>query len=74
MRFSTACRTTSARFWDNATAFRYGYRPKYKAEDFRDQALAAQAKLAADPVGDWYVGGTFCSNEFDADSGKLAQF
>jgi len=61
-------------FWDNATAFRYGYRPKHKAEDFRDQALAAEAKLAADPVGDWYQGGTFCSNEFDADSGKLAQF
>src|SRR5437762_2092401 len=61
-------------WWDNAAAFRFGYRPKHKAEDFREQALAAQAKLAVDPVGDWYQGGTFCSNEFDADSGKLAQF
>jgi uronate dehydrogenase len=61
-------------FWDNGNAFRFGYRPKYKAEDFREQALAAQSKLAADPVGDWYVGGTFCSAEFDADAGKLAQF
>ena len=61
-------------FWDNGNAFRFGYRPKHKAEDFREAAMAAQAKLAADPVGDWYVGGTFCSNEFDADAGKLAQF
>ena len=61
-------------WWDNETAFRFGYRPKHKAEDFREPALAAQAKLAADPVGDWYVGGTFCSAEFDADAGKLAQF
>jgi uronate dehydrogenase len=61
-------------FWDNGTAFRFGYRPKYKAEDFRDQALALQAKLPADPIGDWYQGGPFCANEFDADSGKLAQF
>jgi uronate dehydrogenase len=61
-------------FWDNGNAFRFGYRPKHKAEDYREEAYAAQAKLAADPVGDWYVGGTFCSNEFDADSGKLAQF
>ena len=61
-------------WWDNAAAFRFGYRPKHKAEDFREQALAAQAKLAVDPVGDWYQGGAFCSNEFDADSGKLAQF
>ena len=29
------------------------------------QALAAQAKLPPDPVGDWYQGGPFCSDEFD---------
>ncbi len=72
--FLRRARTTSAPGGTTSTAFRFGYRPKYKAEDFRDQALAAQAKLAADPVGDWYQGGTFCSAEFDADAGKLAQF
>lgn len=53
-------------FWDNETAFRYGYKPQGKAEDFRDSALAAQATLPADPVGDWYQGGPFCSAEYDA--------
>jgi uronate dehydrogenase len=51
-------------WWDNASAFRYGYRPKHRAEEHRDAALAAQAKLAADPIGDWYEGGPFCSDEF----------
>ena len=54
-------------WWDNETAFRYGYRPSGRAEDFREQALAAQAKLPADPIGDWYQGGPFCSGEYDGD-------
>src|SRR5262249_47563952 len=51
-------------FWDNEPAFRYGYRPQGRAEDFAAEALAADAKLPADPVGDWYEGGPFCSDEF----------
>jgi uronate dehydrogenase len=51
-------------WWDNATAFRFGYRPQGRAEDHSAQALAADAKLAADPIGDWYQGGPFCSDEF----------
>ena len=54
-------------WWDNETAFRYGYRPSGRAEDFREQALAAQAKLPADPISDWYQGGPFCSGEYDGD-------
>ena len=54
-------------WWDNAAAYRYGYRPKFRAEDFRDAALAAQATLPSDPIGDWYQGGTFCSDEYDGD-------
>ena len=46
-------------WWDNAAAFRYGYRPSGHAEDHRAEALAAQASLAADPVGDWYQGGPY---------------
>ena len=52
-------------FWDNSAAFRYGYRPEGRSEDHRDAALAAQTKLPSDPVGDWYAGGPFCSDEFD---------
>ncbi len=52
-------------WWDNENAFRYGYKPKHRSEDHRDLALAAQKKLSADPIGDWYEGGPFCSDEFD---------
>jgi len=54
-------------WWDNTAAHRYGYRPQFRAEDFRDVALAAQGKLPSDRVGDWYQGGTFCSNEYSGD-------
>jgi uronate dehydrogenase len=52
-------------WWDNGAAFRYGYRPQFRAEDCRDAALAAQTTLPADPIGDWYQGGSFCSAEYD---------
>jgi uronate dehydrogenase len=54
-------------WWDNARAFAYGYRPAGRAEDFREEALAAQAKLTPDPIGDFFQGGPFCSDEFDAE-------
>src|SRR5262245_23704201 len=53
-------------FWDNEAAFRFGYRPQFSAEDHRDAALAAQAKLPSDPIAEWYQGGPFCSDEYDA--------
>jgi uronate dehydrogenase len=52
-------------WWDNSNAFRYGYKPEHMAERFRDEAMAKQAALPPDPVGDWYQGGPFCSDEFD---------
>jgi uronate dehydrogenase len=52
-------------WWDNSNAKRYGYRPQSKAEQFRDQAMAAQEKLAPDPIGDRYQGGSFCSDEYN---------
>jgi uronate dehydrogenase len=58
-------------WWDNEPAFRYGYRPTGRAEDYAAAALAAQKKLPPDPIGDWYQGGPFCSAEFDSD-GDLA--
>jgi uronate dehydrogenase len=61
-------------FWDNEAAFRFGYRPKHRSEDHRDEALDAQTKLPDDPIGDWYQGGPFCSDEFDADRDNLARF
>ncbi len=53
-------------WWDNERAFQLGYRPVGRGEDSRGAAMAAQAKLPADPVGNWYQGGTFCSAEYDS--------
>ena len=55
-------------WWDMSNAYRFGYRPKGRAEDFRDQALEAQKKLPADRVAAWYQGGPFCSDEYDSDA------
>jgi uronate dehydrogenase len=57
----------AAGWWDNSNARRFGYRPQFRSEDFRDEAMAAQTKLLADPVGDRFQGGPFCSDEYDAD-------
>ncbi len=59
-------------WWDNSNARRYGYKPQGRAEEFRAQAMAAQAKLPTDPIGDRYQGGTYCSDEYDADR-KIAK-
>lgn len=58
-------------FWDNSRAYHYGYRPIGRAEDFVAEALAAQAKMAPDPVGDFFQGGPFCTDEFDGDTSRI---
>ena len=55
-------------WWDNSPAYAFGYRPTGRAEDYREEAMAAQAKLPDDPIGDFYQGGSFCSAEFGGDS------
>ena len=57
----------SASWWDNSNARRYGYHPQGKADDYLHEAMAAQAKLPADPVGERFQGGPFCSDEYDAE-------
>ena len=54
-------------WWDNAAAFRHGYRPQGHGEDHRDTALTVDANLPSDPIGDWYQGGPFCSDEYSGD-------
>lgn len=53
-------------WWDNEPAFRYGYRPSSNVEAYAAAAFDAQTKLPSDPVGDWYQGGPFCSDDYDA--------
>jgi uronate dehydrogenase len=57
-------------WWDNSNARRFGYRPQFRSEDFRAEALAEQSKLPADPIGERFQGGPFCSDEYDADRAK----
>jgi len=56
-----------AGWWDNSNAKRYGYRPQFRSEDFRAEAMAEQAKLSPDPIGERFQGGPYCSDEYDAD-------
>ena len=66
MRFSSVPPATNEAGWDNEAAYRYGYRPTGKAEDYAAAALAEQEKLTPDPIADWYQGGPFCSDEYDS--------
>lgn len=54
-------------WWDNEAAFRLGYRPQGRAEEFRDAALAAEQGLPQDPIATAFQGGSFCSAEFSGD-------
>lgn len=54
-------------WWDNATALALGYRPAHKSEDHAAYAMAEQAKVGPNKVGDLFQGGTFCADGFDGD-------
>ena len=56
----------AASWYDNSNAKRFGYRPQGRAEDYRADAMTAQAKLKADPIAAKFQGGPFCSAEYDA--------
>lgn len=51
-------------WWDNSAAYRLGYKPQGKSEDWAAEALAAQASVPDDPIGDLFQGGGFTSIEF----------
>lgn len=58
-------------WWDNSLANALGYIPEGRSEVFAEDVLAAEANLPKDPVGDYFQGGGFCSQEFDADMGPI---
>ena len=58
-------------WWDNAAAFRLGYRPTGDAEVFRDIALAAESRRPDDPIARLFQGGPFTSLEFDGDLDRI---
>jgi uronate dehydrogenase len=58
-------------WWDDRRARALGYRPTGRAEEGAAAALAAQAALPPDPIGDFFQGGSFCSAESDGDLERL---
>jgi uronate dehydrogenase len=54
-------------WWDNGLAHALGYQPEGQSEVFAKAVVAAQAKLPKDDIGDYFQGGAFCTQEFDAD-------
>jgi uronate dehydrogenase len=58
-------------WWDNAAAHRYGYRPSGDSETMLQAALDGQAKLTPDPIGGYFQGGPFTSDEFEGDFDAL---
>jgi uronate dehydrogenase len=58
-------------WWDNSRALELGYRPEGHSEDFAAEILAAQSSGKPDPVGDFFQGGPFCSDEFTGDLQRI---
>ncbi len=53
-------------WWDNTRARELGYQPTGISEDFAVEVLASQTPKN-DPVGNFFQGGPFCSDEFTGD-------
>src|ERR1700687_2560728 len=53
-------------WYDNANAFRLGYRPQDDSEPQAAAILAAERGTPKDPIAERYQGGTFCADEYDA--------
>jgi uronate dehydrogenase len=56
----------NARAWyDNATAYRLGYKPQDRAEDHAETAMQGEAKLTRTAVDAYFQGGPFCAMEYE---------
>ena len=66
-------------WYDNANAYRLGYKPEDDSEPQAAQVLSAEAGQAKNPIAEKYQGGTFCAEEYDAATGiavfnRISQF
>lgn len=57
-------------WWDNANAYRLGYQPRDKGEDYAEEVLAASPAESGDPLIDRSQGGTFVRAELGGDPTK----
>jgi uronate dehydrogenase len=58
-------------WWDNSRAHELGYRPRHNSESHLAVAEAEQRKIAPEPIGDFFQGGTFCKAEHSTDLARL---
>lgn len=58
-------------WWDNSRAKALGYKPKHDSEGQLAAAKTGQAAIPAEPIGDFYQGGTFASAEYTANFAAL---
>jgi uronate dehydrogenase len=58
-------------WWDNANAYRLGYRPQDEAEDYAEHAHAVSREQPEDPIGAQFHGGPFCAAEFTGDVKRI---
>ncbi len=58
-------------WWDNTRALELGYRPTGRSEDYAKDILAAEKSAKPDPVGNFFQGGPFCSDEFSGDLERI---
>ena len=57
-------------WWDNANAYRLGYRPEDESEPFAAEILAAETE-PTDLVAERFQGGPFCSAELTGDPDRI---
>jgi uronate dehydrogenase len=57
-------------WWDNANAYRLGYRPEDESEPYAAEILAAEPE-PTDLVSERFQGGPFCSAEFTSDPSRI---
>jgi uronate dehydrogenase len=57
-------------WWDNANAYRLGYRPEDESEPFATGIFASEPD-SDDPVAERFQGGPFCSAEFAGDPDRI---
>ena len=57
-------------WWDNANAYRLGYKPQDRSEDYAEQVMAETPGFSGDPRIDDYQGGPFCVTESGGDPTK----
>jgi uronate dehydrogenase len=57
-------------WWDNANAYRLGYRPQDESEPFAAEVLADEPE-PTDMVAELFQGGPFCSAEFTGDVERI---